>query len=223
MATGSLPAALSLPAAISSGCSRLMPPCATALLDLRCTLGALVAPRLRHRLALLLLLLNRPPCATRLAGALRPLAARALYACERVDLGTNGCVLEGGIGRDEGQQYCTNDAHFVRGRKMVRAWSNSHSLPMTPLSGLRVGGFQERENVLSLVRDGHDACARLDLVLASLCGSTNTSTITIQKTAGAGRQGFPMIGDSQSDRYKCILMYLDVYERDTSRYMHDTS
>ena len=39
-------------------------------------------------------------------------------------------------------------------------------------SGLRVGGFQERENVLSLVRDGHDACARLDLVLASLCGST---------------------------------------------------
>ena len=83
--------------------------------------------------------------------------------------------------------------------------------------------IQERENVLSLVRDGHDACARLDLVLASLCGSTNTSTITIQKTAGAGRQGFPMIGDSQSDRYKCILMYLDVYERDTSRYMHDTS
>ena len=104
MATGSLPAALSLPAAISSGCARLTPPCATALLDLRCTLGALVAPRLRHRLALLLLLLllNRPPCATRLAGALRPLAVRALYACERVDLGTNGCVLEGGIGRDEG-------------------------------------------------------------------------------------------------------------------------
>jgi hypothetical protein len=33
---------------------------------------------------------------------LRPLAVRALYACERVDLGTNGCVLEGGIGRDEG-------------------------------------------------------------------------------------------------------------------------
>ena len=33
--------------------------------------------------------------------------------------------------------------------------------------------IQERENVLSLVRDGHDACARLDLVLASLCGSTN--------------------------------------------------
>jgi len=63
MATGSLPAALSLPAAISSGCARLTPPCATALLDLRCTLGALVAPRLRHRLALLLLLLNRPPCA----------------------------------------------------------------------------------------------------------------------------------------------------------------
>jgi len=80
----------------------LTPPCATALLDLRCTLGALVAPRLRHRLVLLLLLLNRPPCATRLAGALRPLAVRALYACERVDLGTNGCVLEGGIGRDEG-------------------------------------------------------------------------------------------------------------------------
>ena len=104
MATGSLPAALSLPAAISGGCARLTPPCATALLDLRCTLGALVAPRLRHRLALLLLLLllNRPPCATRLAGALRPLAVRALYACERVDLGTNGCVLEGGIGRDEG-------------------------------------------------------------------------------------------------------------------------
>ena len=50
MATGSLPAALSLPAAISSGCARLTPPCATALLDLRCTLGALVAPRLRHRL-----------------------------------------------------------------------------------------------------------------------------------------------------------------------------
>jgi hypothetical protein len=102
MATGSLPAALSLPAAISGGCARLTPPCATALLDLRCTLGALVAPRLRHRLVLLLLLLNRPPCATRLAGALRPLAVRALYACERVDLGTNGCVLEGGIGRDEG-------------------------------------------------------------------------------------------------------------------------
>ena len=50
MATGSLPAALSLPAAISSGCARLTPPCVTALLDLRCTLGALVAPRLRHRL-----------------------------------------------------------------------------------------------------------------------------------------------------------------------------
>jgi hypothetical protein len=34
--------------------------------------------------------------------------------------------------------------------------------------------IQERENVLSLVRDadGHDACARIDLVLASLCGST---------------------------------------------------
>jgi hypothetical protein len=35
---------------------------------------------------------------------------------------------------------------------------------------------REREcgNVLSLVRDadGHDACARIDLVLASLCGST---------------------------------------------------
>jgi len=94
MATGSLPAALSLPAAISGGCARWTPPCATALLDLRCTLGALVAPRLRHRLALLLLLLllNRPPCATRLAGALRPLAVRALYACERVDLGTNGCA-----------------------------------------------------------------------------------------------------------------------------------
>ena len=37
MATGSLPAALSLPAAICSGCANLMPPCATALLDLRCT------------------------------------------------------------------------------------------------------------------------------------------------------------------------------------------
>ena len=27
---------------------------------------------------------------------------------------------------------------------------------------------------------------------------------------------------SQSDRYKCILMYLDVSERYTSRYMQDT-
>jgi len=133
MATGSLPAALSLPAAISGGCARLTPPCATALLDLRCTLGALVAPRLRHRLVLLLLLLNRPPCATRLAGALRPLAVRALYACERVDLGTNGCVLEGGIGRDEGatRTVRTLSSSIYLGSKK---WTgngqiHSHSLP----------------------------------------------------------------------------------------------
>ena len=43
MATGSLPAVLSLPAAICSGCANLTPPCATALLDLRCTLGVLQA------------------------------------------------------------------------------------------------------------------------------------------------------------------------------------
>jgi hypothetical protein len=43
MAHGSLPAALSLPAAICSGCANLTPPCATALLDLRCTLGVLQA------------------------------------------------------------------------------------------------------------------------------------------------------------------------------------
>ena len=53
-------------------------------------------------------------------------------------------------------------------------------------SGLWAGGFQERENVLSLVRDGHDACA---LVLARyLCvasiqlsrGSVNVKAISRQ-------------------------------------------
>ena len=89
VATGSLPATLLLPAAISSGCVRLTPPCATALLGLRCTLGALVVaaplPPPCSSSGL-----DRPPCTTRLAGALRPLAASALYACEQVDLGTKG-------------------------------------------------------------------------------------------------------------------------------------
>ena len=59
-------------------------------------------------------------------------------------------------------------------------------------SGLWAGGFQERENVLSLVRDGHDACPqglrvgtcallarRLDSALARLCEcESNFSTIS---------------------------------------------
>ena len=118
VATGSLHAALLLPAAISSSCACLTPPCATALLDLRCTLGALVAPRLRHRLS---------SSSSSQSAALRHASRRRLEAtcCTRVL-----CVRTSGPRdqrmrprrRHRSRRGNTYERHWRR--KMVREWSN---------------------------------------------------------------------------------------------------
>ena len=132
VATGSLHAALLLPAAISSSCACLTPPCATALLDLRCTLGALVAPRLRHRLS---------SSSSSQSAALRHASRRRLEAtcCTRVL-----CVRTSGPRdqrmrprrRHRSRRGNTYERHWRR-----KKWSGNGQISQSPLVGVapRVG------------------------------------------------------------------------------------